>query len=228
MHKHIWVSLVLAGSLCLGQAQGAAAKLAYSKMAPLAKYLSQSTADEIALARSAAPAPIAEKAQVLTLGPHGYAVAARGTNGFVCLVQRSWEGNFGNRDFWNPEVRTPMCYNAAAAHSLLREFLERTDWVLAGMSTAQMAKRTRWVPPIKGSMAYMMSRRQVICSDAGCSRWYPHLMFFFPTDAAPDWGANQNGGPVFSGRFDPRTAVLFVLVPTWSDGTPSVTGGHGM
>jgi hypothetical protein len=74
----------------------------------------------------------------------------------------------------------------------------------------------------------MMSRRQVICSDAGCGRWYPHLMFFFPKDAAPNWGANQNGGPVFSGQFDPRTAVLFVLVPMWSDGTPSAAGSHKM
>lgn len=228
VQKHIWVSLALVGALSIGQTQAAAVKVAYSAMAPVSQYLSKSASDEIALARSAAPAPVAAQAQVLTLGRHGYEVAARGTNGFVCLVQRSWEGNFDNKDFWNPEIRTPMCYNAAAAHSLLREFLERTDWVLAGKSTAEMAKRARWAPPGKGSMAYMMSRRQVICSDAGCGPWHPHLMFFFPSDAAPNWGANQNGGPVFSGRFDPRTAVLFVLVPTWSDGTPSVAGSHKM
>jgi hypothetical protein len=228
MQKHIWVYLALVGALSIGQAQGAAAKVAYSTMAPLSQYLSKSASDEIALARSAAPGPIAGKAQVLTLGAHGYEVAARGTNGFVCLVQRSWEGNFDNKDFWNPRIRTPMCYNAAGANSLLKEFLERTDWVLAGKSAAQMAKETRLAPPIKGSMAYMMSPEQVICSDAGCSRWHPHLMFFFASDAAPNWGANQNGGPVFSGRFDQRTAVLFVLVPMWSDGTPSMAGSHKM
>jgi hypothetical protein len=228
MHKHIWASLAIAGALSIAQAQAAAAKGPYASMAPLSQYLASSASEEIALARSAAPAPIADQAQVLTFGRQGYRVAARGTNGFVCLVQRSWEGNFGNRDFWNPEVRTPMCYNAAGAHSLLREFLERTDWVLAGMSTAQMAKRSKLAPPMKGSMAYMMSPQQVICSDGACGRWHPHLMFFFPNDAAPSWGANQNGGPVFSGRFDPRTAVLIVLVPMWSDGTPSVAGSHKM
>jgi hypothetical protein len=228
MQKHIWAYLALIGALSIGQAQGAVAKVSYPSMAPLSQYLSKSATDEIALARSAAPAPVSDNAQVLTLGRHGYEVAARGTNGFVCLVQRSWEGNFDNKDFWDPAIRTPMCYNAAAAHSLLREFLARTDWVLAGMSRAQMAKRAKLAPPIKGSMAYMMSRRQMICSDAGCSRWHPHLMFFFPSDEAPNWGANQNGGPVFSGRFDPRTAVLFVLVPMWSDGTPSVAGKHDM
>jgi hypothetical protein len=228
MQKHIWSYLMLAAALSVVQAQGAVAKMSYPHMAPLSQYLSKSATDEIALARSAAPAPVSAKARILTLGRHGYEVAAPGTNGFVCLVERSWEGNFDNRDFWNPEIRTPICYNAAAAHSLLHEFLERTDWVLAGMSTAQMAKRTRLAPPTEGSMAYMMSRQQVICSDAGCSRWHPHLMFFFPSDAAPNWGANQNGGPVFSGRFDPRTAVLFVLVPMWSDGTPSMAGSHNM
>lgn len=228
MQRHIWAYLALLGALSIGQAQGAAAKMAHSTMAPLAQYLSKSATDEMALARSAAPAQVSDKAQVLTFGRHGYEVAARGTNGFVCLVQRSWEGNFDNKEFWDPEIRTPMCYNAAAAHSLLREFLERTDWVLAGMSTAQMAKQTKAAPPNEGSMAYMMSRQQVICSDTGCGRWYPHLMFFFPSDAAPNWGANQNGGPVFSGHFDPRTAVLFVLVPMWSDGTPSAAGHHKM
>lgn len=219
---------MLVAALAIGQAQGAVAKASYPHMAPLSQYLSKSAADEVALARSAAPMPVSAKAQILMLGRHGYQVAARGTNGFVCLVQRSWEGNFDDRNFWNPDVRTPMCYNAAAAHSLLREFLERTDWVLAGMSRAQMAARGKLVPPPKGSMAYMMSRRQVICSDAGCGRWYPHLMFFFPSDEAPNWGANQNGGPVFSGRFDRVTAVLFVLVPMWSDGTPSPVGTHHM
>lgn len=222
------ISTQLLLAVSAGQAQAAVPKASYPQMAPLSQYLSKSGADEVALARSAAPAPISEEAQILTLGHHGYQVAARGTNGFVCLVQRSWEGNFNDRDFWNPDVRTPMCYNAAAAHSLLREFLERTDWVLAGMSKAQMAERSKLAPPIKGSMAYMMSKQQVICSEAGCSRWYPHLMFFFPSDDAPNWGANQNGGPVFSGRFDNVTAVLFVLVPKWSDGTPSAAGTHKM
>lgn len=241
MQKHIWSYLrtlaqslplistqMLAVALCISQAQGAVAKASYPHIAPLSQYLSKSATDEIALARSAAPAQVSGKAQILALGRHGYEVAAQGTNGFVCLVQRSWEGNFGTKHFWNPEIRTPLCYNAAATHSLLREYLERTDWVLAGMSTAQMAKRTKLAPPMKGSMAYMMSRQQVICSDAACSRWYPHLMFFFPSGEAPNWGANQNRGPVFSGHYDLLTAVLFVLVPTWSDGTPSLAGKHEM
>jgi hypothetical protein len=214
----------LAAALSMGSARAAATYP--GRMAPLAQYLSTSVADEVALARSAAPAAISDKAQILTLGRHGYEVYAQGTNGFVCVVQRSWEGNFDNKDFWNSKVRSPMCYNPAAAHSLLPEYLERTRWVFGGMTAAQMAERAKFAPSATGAMAYMMSRQQVICSAAGCSRWYPHLMFFFPTDETPDWGTNQSGGPVFSGRYDPRTAVLFLLVPTWSDGTPSQAGDH--
>jgi hypothetical protein len=218
---------LLAAALSIGQAQGVAAKPTYPEhMAPLSQYLSKSVADEVTLARSAAPAAVSGKAQILAFGHDGYEVAAQGSNGFVCLVQRSWEGNFDNKEFWDPQIRSPMCYNAAGAHSMLREYLERTKWVLAGTSVAQMAERTKFALPLQGSMAYMTSRQQVICSDTGCSRWYPHLMFFFPNDATPDWGANQNGGPVFSGRYDPRTAVLFLLVPMWSDGTPSQSGGN--
>ena len=217
---------LLAAAFSICQAQAAAAKVTYPKhMAPLSQYLSKSAADEVKLARSAAPAAISDKAQILAFGSDGYQVAARGSNGFVCVVQRSWEGNFDNKEFWNPRVRSPMCYNAAGAGSLLREYLERTKWVLAGMSVAQMAERAKFAPPMQGSMAYMTSLQQVICSNAGCSRWYPHLMFFFPNGAAPDWGPNQNGGPVFSGRYDPRTAVLFLLVPLWSDGTPAQSAG---
>jgi hypothetical protein len=44
-------------------------------------------AREIALARSAAPASISDKAAVMILKPQGYAIAVNGTNGFTCLVE---------------------------------------------------------------------------------------------------------------------------------------------
>jgi hypothetical protein len=41
---------------------------------------------EIALARSAAPASISDAAEVMALRRDGYAAAAKGSNGFVCIV----------------------------------------------------------------------------------------------------------------------------------------------
>ena len=55
-------------------------------MAPISQYRIASEANEIALARSAAPASISEGAEILVLGERGYDVAVKGTNGFVCLV----------------------------------------------------------------------------------------------------------------------------------------------
>src|SRR5271168_2966027 len=70
------------------------AQAAYPAMAPIGQYLMPSPADEIALARSAAPASVAGDADVLTLGGHGYEPAAKGKNGFVCMVWRSWTAGF--------------------------------------------------------------------------------------------------------------------------------------
>jgi hypothetical protein len=71
---------------------------------------------EIALARSAAPESISRDAEVLVLGRHGFDAAVKGKNGFGCIVERSW-ASAPDPDFWNPKVRTPICFNAAAARS---------------------------------------------------------------------------------------------------------------
>jgi hypothetical protein len=59
----------------------------YSAMAPHDQYMMDRAA-EIAMAKSAAPPSIADKATVLVLTPHGYETAIKGSNGFVCAVER--------------------------------------------------------------------------------------------------------------------------------------------
>src|SRR3974390_3122937 len=85
------------------------AKTPYPNMAPIEQYLMDRTA-EVALARSAAPESISRDAEVLVLGRHGFETAIKGKNGFVCIVERSWT-SAPDPDFWNPKVRTPICYN---------------------------------------------------------------------------------------------------------------------
>jgi hypothetical protein len=94
-------------------------------MAPLAQYLSPSREDEVA----AAPPSIAKDAEILVLGPKGYETAVKGSNGFVCLVDRPWDNNFDSPDFWNPKFRAPECFNRPAARSFLPAYLKRTEWV---------------------------------------------------------------------------------------------------
>src|SRR5579864_6996509 len=97
----------------LGTIQQARAQseTAYPAMAPLSQYLMPDQNSEIALARSAAPRSISDGAEVMVLGPKGYATAVKGTNGFLCIVERSWGAPTDEPDFWNPKVRAPHCFN---------------------------------------------------------------------------------------------------------------------
>src|SRR5580693_9451169 len=101
-----------------GQAETQGTKASYSSMAPLDQYLMADRGAEVALARSAAPESISRDAEVQVLGRHGFEIAVRGKNGFVCIVGRGWT-SAADADFWNPKVRVPMCVNSAAAHSYL-------------------------------------------------------------------------------------------------------------
>ncbi|MEI9932189.1 MAG: hypothetical protein WDM89_17010 [Rhizomicrobium sp.] len=76
----------------------------YSRMAPIDRYLMDRSA-EIALAKSAAPASISGNATVLVLTRGGYETAIKGTNGFVCAVERSWMSQYEFPQFWNPHMR---------------------------------------------------------------------------------------------------------------------------
>jgi hypothetical protein len=216
----------------IGSACADDAKPAYPAMAPVEQYRVASASEEIALARSAAPASISGDAGVLTLGEHGYETALKGRNGFVCLVQRSWAAGFDDAEFWNPKLRSPICFNPAAARTVLPAYLERTEWVIAGVSKADMINRTnaelaanRIATPEPGAVAFMMSKLGNLNDLAG--HWHPHLMFFLAHTDVAGWGADLHGSPVFAARGDlePIT-TFFVLVPTWSDGTPAVKEMH--
>lgn len=202
----------------------------YPKMLPIERYLMRDRASEIAMARSAAPRSISDKATVLVLGKDGYETVVKGTNGYVCLVFRSWGNEYNYANFWDPKLRTPQCWNAAAANSWLPDYFLRTKWALSGASPKEMAPRTKaalanhqFMPPAPGSMAYMMSKDQYInepSPDTGSARWYPHVMFFVPTSDASAWGPAVSGGPLYSTTLTsvPFT-IYFLVVPRWSDGT---------
>jgi hypothetical protein len=197
----------------------------YERMAPLAQYL-MPPASEIALARSAAPAAISDKATVLTLDSQGYETAVPGTNGFTCLVERSWMAPFESPDFWNPKIRGPVCYNPAASGSVLAYTLLRTKLTLAGDSKDKILDQVRaalarneLLSPEPGAMSFMMSKHGYL-SDAD-GHWHSHLMFHVPKVAAASWGANLPGSPVIlDDRQVPEPQAIFMVpVSHWSDGT---------
>jgi hypothetical protein len=117
-------------------------KASYPAMAPLNQYLSSDEKSEIALARSAAPPSISDGAEVMVLRRDGYSTAVKGSNGFLCIVERSWANASDDSQFWNPKIRAPICFNPPAARTFLPIFLMKSNLVLAGKSKAEIAATT--------------------------------------------------------------------------------------
>ncbi len=207
------------------QVQAQEASAPYLHLAPLDQYLMADRNAEIILARSAAPASISRDAEVLVLGRHGYEVAVKGTNGFVCVVERSWMSPFDDPEFLNPDQRLPLCLNPAAARSHLAFLFKSTTLALAGLPKARMfdilkaAYDKKELPmPDSGAMCYMMSKQQYFGSKFKNAD--PHLMFWFPKSDNMTWGAGMHGSPVYVHQDSPDPITTFVIsVSKWSDGT---------
>ena len=236
MSESNWAAVAIAATaltFATSHARAADKPTPYPTMAPLAQYLIADRAREIALARSAAPPSISEDATVLVLGAKGYQTAVKGRNGFVCIVERSWTGPFDDAGFWNPKVRAPICYNAAAARSVLSYTMKRTGWALAGWSRPKMeqamkaaAARKQLATPAPGAMSYMLSRQQYLNDEGGA--WQPHMMFHVPLSDAAAWGANQTGSPIMLDTEHapgPEPQSVFMMAASaWSDGAPNEHG----
>ncbi len=182
---------------------------------------------EIALARSAAPPSIADGADVLVLAPDGYSTAVKGTNGFVCLVERSWGKTTDDPEFWNPKVRAPICMNAPSAKTYLPTVLMKTRLVMAAKSRPEIAQALKSardrkeLPAIDpNAMCYMMSSQQYL-SDRD-THWHPHIMWFVPGDSVESWGAKGDDVPVYVASAPEDHMTIFMIpVDRWSDGTPA-------
>jgi hypothetical protein len=213
-------------------AHAKAASVPYPNMAPLAQYMMASRQSEIDFARTAAPKAISDHATVVVLDAHGYETAIKGTNGFTCIVERSWTKAFDDDNFWNPRVKTPICYNPPASRTVVPYTIFETKTALAGATEAEIrASLTTAIAdkqlsvPENGSMAYMMSKDQYI--DDHVKAWYSHIMIYTPkplgAKAGESWGADRVGSPVVydsSHLIWPQPwALFFVPVWRWSDGS---------
>jgi hypothetical protein len=224
------IQFVVAVAPCVAQAQ--ANRQVYPAMAPIERYFMPDRDSEIALARTAAPKSISDGAEVMVLGPGGYTTAVKGTNGFLCIVERSWGAATDDPEFWNPKVRSPICFNPSARNTVVSVYLLKTRLVLARKSKAEIAHAVasalekKEVPGLEpGAMCYMMSKQQYL-NDRD-KNWHPHLMFFVGGDAASSWGANLPGSPVIAAN-DPeeRMTIMMIWAGHWSDGTQAPMTMH--
>ena len=131
-------------------------------------------ADEVALARSAAPASVSSTARVLVFADTGFIVADPGSNNVTCIVNRSW-----------PASLEPHCFDSESAETILPMEIARTMLYHRGRSEADADREVadglasgRFRLPRRPAMSYMMSEGQVLVDDEGkmVGRWRPHIM----------------------------------------------------
>jgi hypothetical protein len=212
-----------------------AGPIAAQESRDLAPYRIADRATEVTLARSSAPKRVSDSARVLVLTRTGYVEAAHGTNGFTCLVLRSFLGGLDDPGYWSPKVRAPACYNPPASRTVLVETLKRAEWVMAGVAQKDIAARTqrayasRQFPlPAAGAMAYMLSPEQYL-GDTD-PHWMPHVMFFYDRSMpAAAWGAGDMGAPIIdasAGAPHAPVQTLFIPVRQWSNGTPAMSASN--
>ena len=189
---------------------------------PIAAYLMPRDA-EIALARTAAPAVIAERASVKVLTRTGYEVASQGDNGAVCLVMRGFAAPTYTptafRDLvYDPGVHAPICFAAPAARMVLPYYELRTRLAMAGKTPDQIAEALQ-AAYVKGelphrhgaSFAYMFSAHQHL--GPGIGAWRPHMMVFVPYADATTVGATPFGEALPQVTDDAGTPFAVVVIP---------------
>ena len=144
---------------------------------------------QIGLALSAAPTEVSSKATVYVLGLKGYEKAREGTNGFSCLIERSFKGT-------TQTSSAPACFDAVGSGSIMVAYLRREELRAEGKSEeevkediAQGYKDGRFKVPGPGFL-YMMSNENFVYNNVSGKSGFvaPHLMFYAPNKTANDVG----------------------------------------
>jgi hypothetical protein len=144
---------------------------------------------QIELALSAAPTEVSSKAAVYILGPKGYEKVREGTNGFSCLVERSFKGT-------TQTSSAPACFDAEGSRTLMQVYLRKEELRAEGKPEDEIKEDIE-----KGykdgrlkvagiGFLYMMSDENYVYDDQSKESGFvpPHLMFYAPYKTAKDLG----------------------------------------
>jgi hypothetical protein len=189
---------------------------------PLSEYMMPRDA-EIALARSAAPASVSDRATVKILTKSGYEVAREGDNGVVCMVMRGFAAPTYTptqfRDLvYDASVHAPICFTAPAARTVMPYYELRTKLAMEGKGPDKIAEGLQ-AAYVKGelpkrdavSFAYMWSAHQHL--GPGIGAWHPHVMVFAPYYDNTMVGGNAFGTPLPQVTDDAGTPFAVVVIP---------------
>ena len=192
------------------------------KYPPIEVYLMPRPA-EIALAKSAGPANISDRATIKVLTTSGFTVVHQGDNGFVCMVMRGFSAPTYTpaqfRDLvYDSSVRAPICFDPKAAKEVMPYYELRTKLAMERKSPdeitegVQAAYARGELPKRDGvSFAYMWSADQNLAS--GIGHWHPHVMVFAPYYDNSMVGGNTFGAPLPQLSDDAGTPFAVVVIP---------------
>jgi hypothetical protein len=210
-------AILLSVAAILASAQG------QTQYPPLSEYMMPLEA-EIALARSAAPANVSDRATIKVLNESGFEVAIEGDNGFVCMVMRAWSAPtytpaaFLDFVYYAP-LRAPICFNPVAAETMMLYYELRTELGLQGKNPDEIsdgieaAYAKGELPRIETvSFAYMWSADQDL--GPGIGHWHPHMMVFTPYYENSMLGGNEFGGTLPFVSDDAGTPFAVTVIPT--------------
>jgi hypothetical protein len=146
-------------------------------------------ARQIEMALRAAPIEVSSKAAVYVLGAKGYEKARDGTNGFTCLIERSFSGT-------TQTSSAPACFDAEGSRSIMVAYLRREELRAKGKSEAEIKddiakgyQDGRFKVPGPGFLYMMSNENYVYNSESKKSGFVPpHLMFYAPYKTAKDVG----------------------------------------
>lgn len=131
--------------------------------------------EEIALALSACPPSVAEKAAVYVLEKSGYVKVRDSKNGFTAIVQHS-----------QPNAQEPQCMDAEGARTFLPRMLKVAELRAQGKTAAEIrsvvteaiAKGVFPAPEHPG-VIYMLSTQNLVPNSKGTiGAFPPHVMFY--------------------------------------------------
>jgi hypothetical protein len=182
---------------------------------------SLSRADEIRIARSAAPAEVTKFARVYVLDQGHYVVADAGSSIISCMVTRT-----------GPTSIEPQCGDAEADATVLAVDRFRTEQRIAGRSPTEIDKAIsdglasgRFHGPTRPALVYMMSSMQILHDPSGknIGRWMPHLMVYYPNMHDKDFGLVASPDHKVPSTVNEGTALsaLVVVAPGFVDPVPA-------
>lgn len=180
---------------------------------------------EIAMALSACPPAIVDKAAVYVLDKTGYVKVRDSQNGFTAIVQHSL-----------PASQEPQCMDAEGTRSFLPRMLKVAELRAEGKSADEIRRtiadafaKGLFQPPQKPGIDYMLSSENVVPDDHGViAPFPPHVMFYAPyvTNADIGSGGQAAGGPAFVASSGSPYALI--IVPVAAAGAPAHKHPDGM